>query len=254
VRGVYVETAVRDGLGDGGKPTRAKISISTGVPRRDVDRFIDNDGALPVAPKTLTATLSEILNKWHTDPHFVGPYGIPLELEVKGQKSRSFTELVNAVDGQVPVREVLEELIRLRTVVWSGDTHVRTVSRAFIPVEEMSAAQLEFFGNALTRLANTLQFNMDRKNAEKQLERSVISGRGMPRSVVPIFQKLVREKVTELLVELDNWLSPYSADKLPESEFEKVGLAVFQFIDPVAEATPLRDHVVSEPTNSTFRT
>ena len=253
VRGVYVETAVRDGLGYGGKPTRTKISISTGVPRRDVDRFIDNDGALPVEPKTLTATLSEILNKWHTDPHFVGPYGIPLELEVKAQKSRSFAELVSAVDAQAPVREVLEELIRLRTVVWSGDTHVRTVSRAFIPVEEMSAAQLEFFGNALTRLANTLQFNMDRKNTEKQLERSVISGRSMPRSLVPVFQKLAREKVTELLVELDNWLSPYSADRQPESEFEKVGLAVFQFIDPAVDATPLRDHVVSEPTDPTLR-
>lgn len=253
VRGVYVETAVRDGLGDGGKPTRTKISISTGVPRRDVDRFIDNDGALPVAPKSLTATLSEILNKWHTDPHFVGPYGIPLELEVKGQKSRSFGELVAAVDPQAPVREVLEELIRLRTVVWSGDTHVRTVSRAFIPVEEMSAAQLEFFGNALTRLANTLQFNMDRKNTEKQLERSVISGRGMPRSVVPVFQKLAREKVTELLVELDNWLSPYSADRQPENEFEKVGLAVFQFIDPATDATPLRDQVVPEQSNPSFR-
>lgn len=254
VRGVYVETAVRDGLGDGGKPTRTKISISTGVPRRDVDRFIDNDGALPVAPKTLTATLSEILNKWHTDPHFVGPYGIPLELEVKGHKSRSFSELVGAVDPDVPVREVLEELIRLRTVVWSGDTHVRTVSRAFIPVEEMSAAQLEFFGNALTRLANTLQFNMDRKNTEKQLERSVISGRGMPRDVVPIFQKLVREKVTELLVELDNWLSPYSADKQPEADFEKVGLAVFQFIDPTADTTPLRDQVVSDSATPNHRT
>lgn len=254
VRGVYVETAVRDGLGDGAKPTRTKISISTGVPRRDVDRFIDNDGALPVAPKTLTATLSEILNKWHTDPHFVGPYGIPLELEVKGQKNRSFSELVNAVDAHAPVPEILEELIRLRTVVWSGDTHVRAVSRAFIPVEEMSAAQLEFFGNALTRLANTLQFNMDRKNAEKQLERSVISGRGMPRHVVPVFQKLVREKVTELLVELDNWLSPYSADRQPESEYEKVGLAVFQFIDPTTDSTPLRDQVVSEPGSHTFRT
>ena len=202
VRGVYVEAAVRDGLGDGGKPSRSKVSISTGVPRRDVDRFIDNDGALPTAPKTLTATLSEILNKWHTDPHFVGPYGIPLELEVRSQKSRSFSELVTAVDPHAPVRDVLEELVRLRTVVWSGDTHVRTVSRAFIPVEEMSAAQLEFFGNALTRLANTLQYNMDRKNVQKRLERSVISGRAMPADVVPIFQKLVREKVTELLVEL----------------------------------------------------
>ena len=54
VRGVYVETAVRDGLGDGLRPTRARISVSTGVARRDVDRFIDNEGDVPVAQKSLT--------------------------------------------------------------------------------------------------------------------------------------------------------------------------------------------------------
>jgi len=247
VRGVYVETAVRDGLGDSRKPTRAKISLSTGVPRRDVDRFIDNDGELPSAPKTLTATLAEILNKWHTDPHFVGPYGIPLELEVRSQKSRSFSELVLAVDPHAPVGDVLEELIRLRTVVWSGETHVRTVSRAFIPNEEMSPAQLEFFGNALTRLANTLQYNMDRRNSEKRLERSVISDRGLPRNLMPVFEKLAREKVSELLVELDNWLSPYSSEGQQGDEFERVGLAVFQFIDPLADKTRLGDQVASEP-------
>lgn len=246
VRGVYVESAVRDGLGEATKLTRAKISISTGVPRRDVDRYIDNDGALPPAPKTLTATLSQILNRWHTDPHFVGPYGIPLELEVRGQKTRSFTELVSVVDANAPVHDVLEELIRLRTVVWSGDTHVRTVSRAFIPVEELSPAQLEFFGNALTRLASTLQFNMDSKNVEKRVERSVVSSRGLPKDIVPVFEKHAREKVTELLVELDNWLSPYAVGVQKPGEFERVGLAVFQFIDPVADTTALREKVVDE--------
>ena len=81
VRGVYVETAVRDGLGDGTRPTRARISISTGVARRDVDRFIDKEGDVPIAQKSLTRTLMEVLHKWHTDPQFVGPYRIPLELE-----------------------------------------------------------------------------------------------------------------------------------------------------------------------------
>lgn len=247
VRGVYVETAIRDGVGDNSKLTRAKVSLSTGVPRRDVDRFIDNDGALPPAPKTLTATLSEVLNKWHTDPQFVGPYGIPLELEVRSQKSRSFSELVSTVDPSATIHDVLEELIRLRTVVWSGDTHVRTISRAFIPVEEMSPAQLEFFGNALTRLSNTLQFNLDRRNSEKRLERSVISDRGLPRAVVPVFEKHVREKVSELLIDLDNWLSPYSAESEEGQEFERVGLAVFQFVDPVADVSPLRDRVTAEP-------
>lgn len=247
VKGVYVETAVRDGLGDGARPTRAKVSISTGVPRRDVDRFIDNDGALASAPKTLAATLGNILNRWHTDPHFVGPYGIPLELEVRGNKGRSFSELVSAVDPQAPVTDVLDELIRLRTVVWSGDTHVRTVSRVFIAIEEMSPAQLEFFGNALTRLADTLQFNMDSKNTGKRLERSVISGRALPKEMLPQFEKLAREKVTELLVELDNWLSPYSSEVQQGTEYERVGLAVFQFVDPVSDWRPLREKVVSDP-------
>ena len=247
VRGVYVETAVRDGLGDGSVPTRAKVSVSTGVPRRDVDRFIDNDGALPPVTKSLAATLSEILNKWHTDPQFVGPYGIPLELEVKSQKNRSFTELVHVVNPSVNPHDVLDELLRFRAITWSGDTHVRTISRACIPVEEMSPAQLELFGNALTRLANTLQFNLDRLNTDKRLERSVISDRGVPSSAIPVFEKHVRERVSELLVDLDNWLSQNSVEDQEDVRFERIGVAVFQFVEPVADGTSLREKVAAQP-------
>jgi hypothetical protein len=251
VRGVYVETAVRDGLGDGSVPTRAKISVSTGVPRRDVDRFIDNDGALPPVTKSLAATLSEILNKWHTDPQFVGPYGIPLELEVKSQKNRSFTELVNVVNPSVNAHDVLDELMRFRAVTWSGDTHVRTISRACIPVEEMSPAQLELFGNALTRLANTLQFNLDRLNTEKRLERSVISDRGLPPSAIPVFEKHVRERVSELLVDLDDWLSQNSLEDQEDVRFERIGVAVFQFVEPVIDEASLREKVAAQTTDPT---
>jgi hypothetical protein len=246
VRGVYVESAARDGIGDGVRPTRAKISVSTGVPRREVDRFIDNDGALPTAPKTLAKTLNEVTNVWHTDPQFLGPYGIPLELEVNGAKGRSFADLVKAVDGQADPSLVLDELVRLRMVVWSGDTHVRAVSRVFIPLEEMSPAQLEFFGNALTRLASTLQFNLDRRNSGKRLEQAVLSDRGLPAEVVPIFEKHVRERVTELLTDLDDWMSPFSAQLKPGSEGQKVGLAVFQFIDTPTDTSSLSGKVAPD--------
>jgi len=117
----------------------------------------------------------------------------------------------------------------------------------FIAIEEMSPAQLEFFGNALTRLADTLQFNMDSRNSGKRLERSVISGKALPKEMLPQFEKLAREKVTELLVELDNWLSPYSSEVQQNNEFERVGLAVFQFVDPVSDWRPLREKVVTDP-------
>jgi hypothetical protein len=247
VRGVYVETAVRDGLGDGTRPTRARISISTGVARRDVDRFIDKEGDVPIAQKSLTRTLMEVLHTWHTDPQYVGPYGIPLELERFSSKGRSFRELLHLINPTVNDADALEELVRLRAVVLSGDTHIRAVSRALIPVEEMSPAQLEFFGNALTRLADTLQFNMDPKNSAKRLEQSVISDRGLPKDVLPVFEKYVRERVTELLVEIDNWLSPYSANDVGRSEPpERVGLAVFQFVDRVPDPLPMREKVAPE--------
>jgi hypothetical protein len=63
---------------------------------------------------------------------------------------------------------------------------------------------------------------------------------------VPIFEKHVREKVSDLLVELDNWLSPYSSDAAQGKDFERVGLAVFQFVDPVVDKTPLSDKVADE--------
>lgn len=247
IRGVYVESAVRDGIGDSTALTRAKISVSTGVPRREVDRFIDNDGALPAAPKTLTKTLGEVINAWHMDPTFVGPYGIPLELEVRAPKGRSFSDLVRSVDPSANPSLVLDELVRLRMVVWSGDTHVRSVSRAFIPAEEMSPAQLELFGNALTRLASTLQFNLDKRNAGKRLERAVLSDRGLPDEVVPIFEKHARERVTELLTDLDNWMSPFSAQLPPGVEGQRVGLAVFQFVETHPDTEPLQRKLSAEP-------
>jgi hypothetical protein len=189
----------------------------------------------------------EVLHKWHTDPQFVGPYGIPLELEMNAPKGKSFRELVHFVNPGVNAVDALDELIRLRAVVMSGDTHIRAVSRALKPVEEMSAAQLEFFGNALTRLADTVQFNMDPGNAAKRLEQSVISDHGLPKEVVPVFEKYVRDRVMELLFEIDNWLSPYSTKDSPLAEPpERIGIAVFQFVDRPPDRQPMKDKVVPD--------
>jgi hypothetical protein len=247
VRRVFVESAVRDGLGDGVPLTRARISISTGVARRDVDRFIDKEDDLPPSGKSMTRTLMEVLHKWHTDPQFVGPYGIPLELEMNSPKGKSFRELVHFVNPSVNPQDALEELVRFQSVVWSGETHFRAIARALKPVEEMSPAQLEFFGNALTRLADTVQFNIDPRNASKRLEQSVISDHGLPKEIVPVFEKYVRERVMELLVEIDNWLSPYSTKESPHAEPpERIGLAVFQFVDRPIDRQPMKDKVAPD--------
>src|SRR3984957_10748090 len=248
-RGVYVESAMRDGLDHASNLTRARISVVTGVTRQQVNYYIDNDGALPSAAPTLAGVLVEVLQKWHTDPQYVGPYGIPLELEFEVSSGRSFRGLVALVDAKASPGIVLEELLRVGSVTYSGEKHFRAVSRYFMMPEPMSPQQVEYFGNTLTRLAQTLEFNMDPKNSNKRLERFVLADRGLPADVLPKFENYARERATEFLLDLDNWLTPYSAsNSVDDSPRIASGLNIFLYVEPPADKSALADLV--QPTSN----
>ena len=240
-RGVYVESAVRDGLDHVTKPTRARVSMATGVSRHQVDYYLENEGALPAADPTLTNILTEVLQKWHTDPLYVGPYGIPLELEFEVPGGgRCVRNLVAMVNPKVSAEIVLEELISVGSVTYSGEKHYRATSRYFMMPEPMSAPQIEYFGNTLTRLTETLEFNMNPKNSTKRLERFVVADRGLPPDVVPKFEAYARDRATELLLDLDNWLTPYSAPGTAEESARiPTGLNVFLYVEPSPDERPL---------------
>ena len=123
-RGVFVETAIRDGLENVSIPTRARVSVVTGVSKQQVDYYIDNKGAIPAAKPTLASIMVEVLQKWHTEPQYVGPYGIPLELEFEVDSGgRCFRTLVSLVNETVSPGIVLEELLRVGSVTYSGEQH-----------------------------------------------------------------------------------------------------------------------------------
>src|SRR3984885_7211177 len=243
-RGVYVESALRDGLDHASSLTRARVSVVTGLTRQQVNYYIDNDGALPFASLTLAGVLVEVLQKWHTDPQYVGPYGIPLELEFEVSSGRSFRGLVAMVDTTASPGIVLEELLRVGSVTYSGEKHFRAVSRYFMMPEPMSPQQVEYFGNTLTRLAQTLEFNMDPKHSEKRLERFVLADRGLPADVLPKFETYARERATEFLLDLDNWLTPYSAsNSVDDSPRIGAGLNIFLYVEPPPDTSDLIDLV-----------
>lgn len=239
-RGVYVESAIRDGAIRFGSPTRERIAVLAGVTRHQVDYYIDNEGALPSADPTMAAVLLEVLQKWHTDPQYVGPYGIPLELEFEAPTARNVRRLVGMVDSKANPGLILEELIRVGSVVYSGEKHFRAVSRAFMMPESMSPQQIEYFGNALTRLATTLEHNMNPRNTEKRLERFVVADRGLPVEAISAFEEYARSKTADFLVDLDNWLIPYSSADSASSERLSTGLNVFLYVEPPKNEDPLR--------------
>jgi hypothetical protein len=144
------------------------------------------------------------------------------------------------VDAKASAGIVLEELLRVGSVTYSGEKHFRAVSRYFMMPEPMSPQQVEYFGNTLTRLAKTLEFNMSPRNSEKRLERFVVADRGLPAEVIPQFASYARDRTSEFLLDLDNWLTPYSSSEDTDpSPRVATGVNVFLYVDPPLDERPL---------------
>ncbi|MGE0580857.1 MAG: DUF6502 family protein [Steroidobacteraceae bacterium] len=232
VKGVYIESAVRDGLGPLGKGTRARIAYVTGIARRDVDRYIDDPSLLAGPRPTFARILTEIIHIWHTDPMFQGPYGLPLELDFARSDDRSFSALAKRVDPKCDPVELVDELLRARVVVGSTDKFLKVLSRTYVVPVAMSAPMLEHLGLALTDLANTITHNADAEPAAKRIQRSVFPDRGLPSSMAPAFEKLIRSLVQQFITDVDNWVADNMKKYRPNRTDKRVdtGIAIYQYV------------------------
>lgn len=249
-RGVYAENAIRRGASGSILPTRERIAMVTGLTGRQIDYYIDSEGALPMADPTLAALLVEVLQKWHTVPPYAGPYGIPLELEFDLPVDRCFRSLVALVQPKADPRLALQELLRTGAAMPSGEKHFRAVSRSLSMSDDPTSPQLiEHFGMTLSRLAATLEYNMYPEHLEKRLERSVIADRGLTRELVPEFEAYVRGRAADLLLDLDNWLAPYASEEPDGRERVDTGVNVFLYAEPPLQDESLASMDSSESAN-----
>lgn len=249
VKGVYVESGVRDGLGPLGKGTRARIAYVTGIARRDVDRYIDDPSLMEGPRPTFARTLTEIIHLWHTDPSYQGPYGLPLELDFHRPSKQSFTALARRVNADVDPMLLVDELLRAGVVVGSTEKFLKIVSRTYVVPVAMSAPMLEHLGNALTDLANTIAYNNEAEPSKKRLERSVFPDRGLPVSMAAEFESLVRSLVQHFITEVDNWVADNLKHYKPSRTEKRLntGITFFQYLRSDEVPPPLRSLAPPEP-------
>jgi hypothetical protein len=250
-RGVYIESAIRDGVDRGGTPTRERIALATGVTQQQVDHYIENEGELPVAEPTLARVAAQVLQKWHKDSDYLTADDTPSELEFEASSARSFSRLVRELDPAVNPGMVLAELLRAGAVSYGDEMRLRPVSRSLIP-PETHAYRIECFGEAVGRLAETLEYNFNPANAEnKRLERFVAIDKGLPYRAVPDFQSFAKKRADQLLKELDDWLAPYS-NTITDGFSPRVGTGVhlFIFLDTPSTAEESLSHLVQGPRKS----
>ena len=243
-RGAYIESAIRDNQ-SGIRQTRERIAFVTGIARYQVDNYIDHEGAttsagLPVSP-TLVRVATEVLHRWHTDSRYLGPYGIPLELQFDVPQGRSFQSLAMEVNSVASPGLVLEELLRAGSVTYSGEKHFRAVARWLVAPEFLSPDLIQDFGDTLVHLAQTLEYNGNLADADnKRLERSVFADKGLPRELLSSFEAHARDRAMQFLSDIDDWLAhSVGADSDPSAPRVDTGVNVFLYVEPPADQQKL---------------
>jgi len=132
---VLVEVAIQNFPVAGKATTDSRISVLTGVHRKDVKRLREMEPTNDLTPRSVSLG-SQIINVWTTDRRWLNKQKQPLALPRLSSKKgmKSFEALVESVSKDVRSRAVLDELLR-SGIVEDKEGVVHLKIEAFIPKE-----------------------------------------------------------------------------------------------------------------------
>ncbi len=230
LKGVYAEVAESDFSLSDRKQSQSRVAILTGLTRKEVARLKMTDfGRITTENKKDIHRVARVLDGWHQDPEFTGPYGMPLEVPFEANSGPSFTELVRRYSGDMAPRAMLDEILRVGAAREIDSGWIRVLSRAYIP-EKLAPEALNRMARVIENFVNTLEVNLKKERAGTgRFERIVMSDHALTPAQMIQFDLLIRRRGQQLLEELDDWLG--AQDELEGEAAVMTGVGVYHFIE-----------------------
>ncbi len=225
---VYVEVANSEFGIRGKKQTISRIAILTGLTRKEVQRLLAPRTSADATPAEEYHRAARVITGWVRDPDF-GNKGRPFPLRMEGKRA-SFSELVKRYSGDIPVRAMLDELLRVGAVKQLKDGRICLLSRGYIP-QKGAAEKLHVLGTDTADLIATIDYNVYQRPSKPRFQRKVMYD-NVPVEAAKEFQILAAAQGQELLESLDRWLSHRDRDVNPALKGTgrtRVGLGIYHF-------------------------
>lgn len=238
LRGLYVEVARDDLLTDQRSRTDSRISVMTGIHRKELRRQRTTEE--PPAPEIVTLN-SQVLALWLGSPDYTDAAGHPLPLP-RGGPAPSFDSLVATVTRDLRPRAVLDEWIAQDMASLDAQGAVHLQAKAYLP-REGSDAQLFYFGRNLHDHAAAAAANVMAAGAPPFLDRSVHYDR-LGLDAAAALEALAREGAQRLLLDINRQaLAIAEADERqaaaePGRPTRRVNLGVYLFAQDEAPDGP----------------
>jgi hypothetical protein len=229
-RRAYVESAMREFAIPGKKQTASRVSVLTGLSRKDVQRILGAQGIADSGEaRERYNRAARVIAGWVRDQEFADAAGEPAALAPDGPGA-SFGQLVKRYSGDVPARAVLDELLRVGAVQRQDDGRIRLLSRAYVP-SASDLDKLDILGADVADLIATIDHNLRHGGADPRFQRKVMYD-NVPRDAAAAFRALSAQQAQALLEAMDQWLAPRDRDVNPSvrgAERVRVGVGIYYF-------------------------
>ena len=225
---LYVEVAEQDFALKGDRPTDSRISMLTGVHRRDVKTYRDPDLTQERAAKEKVTNIATLLGRWLATPSLLDPNGRPLPLPRTGPNG--FEALAREISQDIRPRTMLDEMLR-QGLIRQEDDLLHLEADAFLGPADIEQKVFFFAENVGDHLSAAVDNLLEEK--PKFLERAVFYNRLSPASVDAIEAK-ARDLGGAVLVDLNkDALARQTADLDSDDGTERFRFGVFFYREGV---------------------
>jgi hypothetical protein len=149
LKSLYVEVARDEFLLNGKPQTDSRISLLSGVHRKDVKRLGEEDEQEQAAPPTISLG-AKLVALWTTNALYLDEHGqhLPLPRQASEGGAKSFEGLVSSVSKDIRSRVILDEWLRIGIAHIDDEDRVCLNTDAFIP-ENGHDEKAYYFGQNL---------------------------------------------------------------------------------------------------------
>lgn len=228
---LFVEVAHTDFQIPKRKQTTSRISVLTGIPRREIKKIQEN--TLPGGKEHFPFNhAARVITNWLHDEEFTDASEQAAALPTKTDGKGSFNALVRKYGNNTPPRAILDELIRVGAVELDKDGVAKLVSTGYVPSND----SIELLSMAMQSVADhitTIDYNDLHKPDTSRLQLTVDYD-NVTDDGVEIFRQISQEKSREILLYLNRFLATQDRDSNPNIEGSgknRTGLGIFFFED-----------------------
>lgn len=173
IKHTYVQVARETLSLPGKKLSDSRISVVTGIPRKDIKRYSVDPARDDKEIFREHNRAARVLTGWIQDTTYNDEDRRPLDLAIEeSEGGPSFSGLVHKYSGGIPTKAVLDECLRIEAVRKLEDGKLRLVSFGYLPSQD-ELEQIQVLSREVADFLQCIDHNLQSELEDSYLQLSV---------------------------------------------------------------------------------